>query len=141
MANMSPIVIIEDDIDDRDTLKEVIVELNIPNPTIFFTRCSDAFSFLKSTTDQPFIILCDINLPKQSGLNFKQQIDNDLQLRQKSIPFIFLSTAATKEIVTEAFTKMTVQGFFKKPASVHDLKKAVSAIYEYWKLSNHPNIY
>lgn len=63
----------------------------------------------------PLIILCDINLPGQTGLQFKKQIDNDDELRQQSIPFVFISTNASREPVTEAYTKMTVQVFSKSP--------------------------
>lgn len=139
MAKLGPIVIVEDDIDDQEIITDVINELGISNEIILFTKCSDAFDFLKTTSKQPFIIICDINLPEQNGLDFKQQVDNDSILRNKSIPFIFLSTAAGKQTVSEAFTKMTVQGFFKKPSSMEDLRKVILTINEYWKLCRHPN--
>ena len=97
------------------------------------------FSFLKSTTKQPFIILCDINLPQLNGLEFKKQLDADAELRHKAIPFIFFSTAATKPIVTEAFTQMTVQGFFQKSHNIEELKHKLFIIMEYWRLCTPPN--
>jgi CheY-like chemotaxis protein len=84
-------------------------------------------------------ILCDINLPGMNGFEFKSEIDNDFKLMEKSIPFIFFSTAATKPIVTEAYTKMTVQGFFQKNDNIEELKYSLKTIIEYWKLCKHPN--
>ena len=139
MAKSGPIVIIEDDVDDQEIITEVIKELGIPNEIITFFTCPDAFNFLKSTDKKPFIILCDINLPKQSGLEFKKQVDNDPYLRKRSIPFIFLSTAAGQHPVTEAYTEMSVQGFFKKPSTVEELRRAISLINDYWRLCKHPN--
>lgn len=139
MPKSGSIVIIEDDIDDQEVIKEVIKELNISNEVILFSSTSEAFQFLKTAIKQPFLIICDINLPVANGLDFKKQIDNDPQLKQKSIPFIFFSTVANKQLVTKAYTEMTVQGFFEKPSNMEDIKKAVFIINEYWKLCKHPN--
>src|SRR4051794_32905678 len=107
MAISAQIVIVEDDQDDREMLTELIREVASNYEITFFSKPSEALKFLRCTTLQPFIILCDIDLPEQSGLNLKQKIDEDPFLRVKSIPFIFLSTTADKHIVAEAFAKMT----------------------------------
>ena len=134
-----PIIIIEDDQDDRDIIEEVLKELSIPNETIWFTRCMDAFDYLKTQANQPFLIFCDINLPGLNGIEFKRKIDADKELRRKSIPFVFLSTSADKEYVDEAYTEMTVQGYFQKANSYVETKNNVRAILEYWKICKHPN--
>jgi CheY-like chemotaxis protein len=139
MPLSGPIVIIEDDLDDQEIITDVINDIGVQNKIMFFDNCSDAFTFLKSTLKQPFLILCDINLPAMNGFEFKSEIDNDIKLMEKSIPFIFFSTAATKPIVTEAYTKMTVQGFFQKNENVEELKYSLKTIIEYWKLCKHPN--
>ena len=77
-----PIVIIEDDEDDKVIIEEILKELNIPNKTVWFTRCPDAFKYLKAQTEQPFVILSDVNLPGVSGREFKKQIDNDEELKK-----------------------------------------------------------
>lgn len=120
-------------------IREVINELNISNEALIFSSASDAFQFLKTTIKQPFIIVCDINMPLVNGFDFKKQVDSDPQLRQKSIPFIFFSTAANKQVVTKAYTEMTVQGFFQKPSNIEGIKKTLFVINEYWKLCKHPN--
>jgi CheY-like chemotaxis protein len=147
MVEFGPLVIVEDDIDDQEIVEDLLDELEVPNKKLFFDRGEKAIEFLKSTTERPFIILCDINLPQITGLDlpqitgleFKAMIDNDPYLRQLSIPFIFFSTAAPEAIVTKAYTSLTVQGFFQKSGSVDEIKKALSIIIDYWKLSKHPN--
>jgi len=101
MAQSGPVIIIEDDVDDEEILKEVLTELKVKNEVVCFEVCPDAWTFLKTTTERPLIIFCDINLPKQNGLDFKQ-IDEDAELRKKSIPFIFYSTSADQATVNEA---------------------------------------
>ena len=134
-----PIIIIDDDPDDKDVFIDILKELNVSNKVIWFQNCDDAFSHLKTTPEQPFIIFCDVNLPGLTGVMCKEQIDDDQQLRKKSIPFIFFSTAVDQKTVTEAYTKMTVQGFFQKPGSFGELKNVVKLIIDYWDHCKHPN--
>ena len=139
MAKSGSIIIIDDDLDDQEILTAAADELGVSNKLLFFTRCQPAFEYLQTTEEQPFLILCDINMPLMTGIEFKKQIDNDKRLRKKSIPFIFFSTSTDKATVEEAFIELTVQGFFKKSYNVSELKKTITIILEYWQLCKHPN--
>lgn len=139
MAKPGPIIVVEDDPDDKDILEDVLKDLNIPNKLIWFTNGPAAFHHLKTTSEQPLIILSDVNLPIQSGIEFKRQVDSDSELRQKSIPFVFFSTSIDQLVVNEAYTKMTVQGFFQKPGNYDQIKNVIKVIVEYWKICRHPN--
>src|SRR5215217_940413 len=99
MPKGGPIVIIEDDMDDQETLREAIKDAGVFNQLIFFDNGPDAFQYLKTTSQQPFLILSDVNLPKQNGIEFKAQIDSDRELREKSIPFIFYTTYVSQYAV------------------------------------------
>jgi CheY-like chemotaxis protein len=134
-----PIIIVEDDADDKEIFKEVIRDLKVYNEVLWFDNCGDAFYYLKTTNDQPFIIFCDVNLPKRNGLEFKRQLDKDDELRRKSIPFIFYSTSISQEMVNRAYTEMTVQGFFKKHNNYKDIRSTIELILDYWKACRHPN--
>lgn len=139
LMKSGPIIVIEDDEDDKDIFKEIITELNIDNEVIWFSNSIDSWNYLKTTTQQPFIIFSDINLPKQNGIDFKKQIDGDKQLRQKSIPFIFYSTAVDPRIVTQAYVEMTIQGFFRKGTDYEQMKEDIRLILDYWRACKHPN--
>jgi len=139
MPKSGPIIIIEDDPDDEGIMEEIIKELNFTNKLVYFTNSTDAFDYLKTTSDQPFIIFCDVNIPDQTGIEFKRQIDEHKELKKKSIPFVFYSTSVDPSFVNEAYTQMTVQGFFKKENSYEEIKKSLSVIFDYWQLSKHPN--
>jgi len=139
MALNGPILLVEDDQDDKDFMEETFKNLNLKNEIIWFTTTNKALKYLQQTGEQPFIIFCDINLPDQSGIEFKEIIDKDESLRRKSIPFIFFSTSVEQDTVNRAYTHMTVQGYFQKPSSFYDLKETLKTIVEYWKLCRHPN--
>jgi len=134
-----PIILIEDDPDDKDVFQDILKDLKISKPLIWFQTCDEAFSYLKKTSDQPFIIFCDVNLPGLTGVACKRQIDEDKDLRKKSIPFVFHSTTVNQQTVNEAYTKMTVQGFFQKKSSYNEIKDTIKLIIAYWEECKHPN--
>jgi response regulator RpfG family c-di-GMP phosphodiesterase len=138
-ANNGPIVLIEDDTDDAFTMQEALKDLKIGHELVYFPNTVLAQKYLEETPEQPFLIICDINMPFQNGLDFKQDIDAHPELKKKCIPFIFYSTSAAQEDVDKAFLQMTIQGFFKKANSYAEILSDITAIIEYWKKSKHPN--
>ena len=96
--------------------------------------------FLSKSSKSMFLILSDVNLPGQSGLELKGDIDRDPVLRAKSIPFVFYSTSAQREQVDEAYHRLTIQGFFKKADNMAAAKEMVATIINYWNLCKHPNM-
>lgn len=135
--NQQPIIIIEDDQDDQEVLRDVIVELSVPHPLHFFDDCEKAFQFLLTTVKKPFLILCDINLPKMNGIQLKRKIDSTASLRQKAIPFVFLTTSGTQSTVDQAYNSTNLQGYFQKSSKMADIKQKVKLILDYWTAALH----
>lgn len=132
------IIIIEDDLDDQEMLSEVFKELNYKNEIIFFGDGEDALTYLTDSTVEPFIIFSDINMPKLSGMELREKIHQNEDLRIKSIPYLFFSTSAEQQSVVDAYSK-SVQGFFIKPSSFADLKDTIRTIVDYWNRCVSPN--
>ncbi|MEP6683834.1 MAG: response regulator [Parafilimonas sp.] len=128
---IDPIVIIDDDEDDRDLFNMAFDALNVPNKIIIFSDSTDALEFLKKTDEQIFFIICDINMPKLNGLELRQKINENESLRLKAIPFLFLSTSGDDQVVNTAFG-LNIQGFFKKPSNIEHLKIILGSIITYW---------
>jgi CheY-like chemotaxis protein len=137
MPTSGPIVIIEDDDDDQEFLKTVFKELSIPNPTRFFNSCLKALDYLATTIERPFIIISDINIPQMTGLELKLAINMNENLRNKCIPFIFLTTNPDHTIISKAYASL-VHGYFVKPPTMNDLKEMMQMILHYWKTSQRP---
>ena len=138
MPKNGPIIIIEDDMDDRFILEEALREAGVNNELIFFDNGPDTFEYLLSASQQPFLIFCDVNLPRQNGIEFKRELDGHPILRAMSIPFIFYTTFVSQYAVNEAYKKMTVQGFFQKNNSHKELKDVVRIIIDYWRICRQP---
>ena len=137
MPHTRPIVIVEDDIDDQELLREVFQELTLPNTINFFATCKEVMEYLFDTIERPLLIISDINLPGMTGLDLKQKLNENEQYTKKQIPFIFLSTNVDDQTLTRAYD-LTVQGIFKKPSSMQGIKETIKMIIDYWKLCLRP---
>jgi len=140
MSKSGPIIILEDDQDDRQFMEKIFSMLGVGNERVYFENGLDAYAYLTETNKSVFIIFSDVNLPGRNGLDLKKDIDNDPLLRPKSIPFVFYSTTARREQINEAYSEMTIQGFFKKENSLADAKEMIATILAYWRLCKHPNM-
>src|SRR5687768_13843582 len=107
MARLGPILIIDDDADDLDLMKEVFKSINVPNELKFFSTCIAAYQYLETTRDKPFIIFSDINIPGMSGSELKKKINANTQLRRKSIPYVFLTTTSEHHAVLDAYESLS----------------------------------
>ena len=138
MNKGGPIIIIEDDIDDQDILTEIFIELDYKNKIIFFGDGEKALEFLTATDVEPFIIFSDINMPKLNGMELREKIHENEDLRLKSIPYLFFSTVAEQQNVVDAYSK-SIQGFFVKPTSYEGIKETIKTIVTYWEKCVSPN--
>src|SRR4051812_48693098 len=98
-----PVWIIDSDIDDQQLLKEVWSELRLPNELVFFQKAESAFDAIRNIPVAPFMIICDVNLPKIGGFEFREKLLNTHNKKCKSVPFIYWSTSASEEQITKAY--------------------------------------
>lgn len=133
-----PILLIDDDPDEWDFMKDTLRSLKIENPLRCFTDGRPALDYLRTTTEMPFIIISDVNMPGMNGLELRRQIFEDAALRKKNIPFVFLTTAATIQTVSDAY-QLSVQGFFEKPQTIQDIESLTKQIFNYWQVCRHPS--
>ena len=138
MNKSGPIIIIEDDIDDQDILADIFRELNYPNILVFFGDSVQALEYLTNTDIEPFLVLSDINMPKLNGMELREKIHNNEDLRLKSIPYLFFSTSSEQKHVIDAYSR-SIQGFFVKPSNYDKLKTILVKIVEYWQECESPN--
>lgn len=133
-----PLLIVEDDADDQYFIRTICDKLGVSSELIFVDDGLKALNYLQTTQNKTFLILCDINMPVMNGLELRRKIQEDEELRKKSIPFIFLSTAARPKEVEEAYD-LTVQGFFLKASQLSEMEKTLDLILNYWLRCKHPN--
>ena len=138
MNKNGAIIIVEDDMDDQEMFGDVFKELDYKNEIIFFNDGQEALAYLTSNTREPFIVFSDINMPKLNGIELRQQIHENENIRLKTIPYLFFTTSAAQDDVIDAYSK-SIQGFFVKPSCFEELKSTVKIIVEYWQKCESPN--
>ena len=131
MPRNGPIVLVEDDTDDQEIIKEVLNNLQVANRLIVHHNGEEALDYIRTTADKPLLILCDINMPLMDGLQFRAAIEADPLLRSKSVPFVFLSTTNNPVAVRKAYD-LTVQGFFQKRNTLEEMSSHLKMIIDYW---------
>ncbi len=115
-ASQFPILLVEDDEIDTETIKRILRKEKITNPLFCATDGVEALEILKNSKGQQFIaqpclILVDINMPRMNGLEFLEQLRNDDKLRQ-NVAFV-LTTSARNEDKEMAYN-LSVAGYVLK---------------------------
>jgi CheY-like chemotaxis protein len=77
-------------------------------------------------------------MPFINGFEFRRMIEADKNLKLKTIPFLFLTTAADKSNIEKAFT-LSIQGYFRKPVTSNEMAKMLDEVIAYWQRSERPN--
>lgn len=135
--NHRPLFIVDDDVEERDIIKEIFQDLNVPNPVLFFDTGYEVLEHLKNDPTNPFLIICDVNLPLMDGFTLRQRFADENSLHYKSIPFIFWSTTASNDQIKKAYD-YGAHGFFFKGNSYAEIKQSLSTIISYWMTSKSP---
>lgn len=133
----SPIIVIDDDQDDLDLIMDAAKKLQLNQPIVVFKNGNGLIDYLKGSKISPFLILCDLKIPGETGFELKKRIAGDKSIRYKSVPFIFWSTDASEKQIQEAYD-LQAQGFFFKPSSLNELCEILQTTVSYWQLSKHP---
>ena len=133
------ILIVDDDQDDLDLIRDVIAALQITRPVRYFSNGKELEEHLLSEKFSPFLIICDVNLPEQDGFAVKKKIADNPQLKYKSVPFIYWSTSASEKQIQYAYD-LPAQGFFFKPNNFADLCDTMKTMLAYWQKSQHPKL-
>ena len=130
MDKSGPIIIIDDDLDDQDLLRELFTELNLKNEVFIFPEGESALNYLSDPKVHPFIIISDIKMPKMDGFELRKQLCTR-SVHSKATPFLFFTTGSTAQVLNNAYTH-SVQGIFQKPVRYNDWKETISNIVQYW---------
>jgi two-component SAPR family response regulator len=136
MLKKGPLILVDDDTEDQELIMLALEELGVDHEVKLFQSAEAALHYLYQTSEQPFIIVSDINMPRMDGITFKKKIDSCGILKAKCIPFVFLSTST--KFVKET-CELNIQGYFEKGNSLQQLNETMKIILNYWGHTKHLN--
>lgn len=114
------ILIVDDAVTLRTMLKEFLSGLGFPN-TFEARNVNEALDTMARMDTEGIpveVILCDMNMPGASGLDFLKQVRSTP--KGKNIPFLMITTEGAMKTVTEA-VMAGVTGYLLKPLTQQNL--------------------
>lgn len=118
------ILLIEDDADDIELLKDAFEQNRIDCRIDVITEGDKALPYLESN-DPPDVIVMDFNLPKLHGREILSLIRASENLSE--IPLMVLTTSASQDDMRYAFS-MGADKFVTKPNTIQGFNTTVEAI-------------
>ena len=131
MISKNPIVIVDDDSDDRGLIKDAFLE-NSPDRKFILLENGDLLlDFLKSTHegDFPALILLDLNMPGKDGREALKEIKKDSRMHH--IPVVVFSTSSLDKDRIISY-ELGANCFLTKPSSYKEMIYLTDAIIKLW---------
>ena len=140
MLNNVPILLVEDDETDIETVQRAFQKISVTNPLFVTKNGKDALEFLRhegnysnqEDSPRPGVILLDLNMPIMGGKEFLSIMREDDSL--KNIPIFVLTTSSEEEDVMSSYN-FFVAGYIVKPVRFENFVEALQALKSFWTLS------
>lgn len=130
MAELKPILLVEDDIVDMMTVKRALRDLKVSNDLIHRENGEEALLYLNDDNNaRPGIILLDLNMPKMNGIEFLKIVQTNDELNK--IPIIVLTTSKAENDIADSF-KYGAVGYVIKYTDYEKSVKTIEAIVLSW---------
>jgi CheY-like chemotaxis protein len=129
-----PIVIADDDPDDRLLIGDVFRESAFSHPISFVENGEELLQYLRGQgvhagRAMPGLILLDLNMPKMDGRTALMHLKADTALRR--IPVIVLTTSNAEDDIQRTYD-LGVSAYVPKPNSFDGLLDLVQSLNNYW---------
>ena len=129
-----PIVIADDDPDDRMLLEDAFRETDFKHPITFVENGEELLKFLYGAAPYqrrklPGLVLLDLNMPLMDGRTALMHLKMDAKLRR--IPVIVLTTSNADDDIQRTYD-LGVSAYIPKPSTFDGLIELVEALNNYW---------
>ena len=142
MAELKPILLVEDNPKDIELTLVALAKTNLANDVIVLRDGAEALDYLcyrgKYETrprGAPAVILLDLKLPKVDGLQVLQTVKSTQEL--KSLPVVMLTSSREEQDLLRSY-KLGVNAYVVKPVGFNDFIKAISDLGIFWAVLNEP---
>ncbi|MGB8192773.1 MAG: response regulator [Chitinophagaceae bacterium] len=124
------IIIVDDDADDRDSIREAFLENKYEHEYVFFGGADELIVYLKDQTrNNPSLILLDLNMPGMDGREALKQIKGNNDFRH--IPIVVLTTSSSHIDRRDSYA-LGANCFVTKPDTFNKLVDITDSIAKLW---------
>lgn len=135
--NILPILMVDDDKDDRFLTEKALQANRVINPVRFVEDGEELLDYLHrrgkyaSPEDSPIpcFILLDLNMPKMDGRKALGILKSDPELRK--IPVVILTTSKAEEDILKTYN-LGANSFITKPIDFNNLVAMMGSLKRYW---------
>ncbi|MBI2397841.1 MAG: response regulator [Xanthomonadales bacterium] len=132
-----PVLVADDDADDRMLFAEAFAESGLENPVAFVENGEELLAYLRKQREYadgtafptPGLILLDLNMPRKSGREALREIRADQALRH--LPIVVVSTSRSEDEIRRCYAE-GANAFASKPASHAGFMRLVRSLGEHW---------
>jgi CheY-like chemotaxis protein len=135
------ILLVEDDGSDAELTRRAFERSRIGNKLVVAEDGESALEYLWGTglwagrdiSDQPALVLLDLNLPKVPGLEVLRRIRSDA--RTKRLPVVILTSSKEEQDLATGYD-LGVNSYIRKPVDFKQFTQCVEQLGLYWLVWN-----
>lgn len=124
-----PILVADDDPEDRQLIKEALQESRLLNEVQFVGDGEELMAHLQQCSQLPGLILLDLNMPRKDGREALGEIKSNPAFKQ--IPVVVLTTSKAEEDIYRTYN-LGVNSFITKPVTFTSLVEVMRDLGRYW---------
>lgn len=142
MADLRPILLVEDNPRDLELTLAALAKCQLANEIVVARDGAEALDFLYARgqfadrdNGVPAVVLLDLKLPKVDGLEVLQTVKGDPSKRQ--IPVVMLTASREERDLLRSY-ELGVNAFVVKPVEFSAFFEAIQDLGMFWAILNEP---
>lgn len=142
MADLRPILLVEDNPRDLELTLAALAKCQLANDIVVARDGAEALDFLYSRGEfadrapgDPAVVLLDLKLPKIDGLEVLEKVKGDPHQRQ--IPVVMLTSSREERDLLRSY-ELGVNAFVVKPVDFNAFFEAIQDLGMFWAILNEP---
>ena len=140
MADLRPILLVEDNPRDLELTLAALAKCQLANEIVVARDGAEALDFLYGRGQfadrggaAPAVVLLDLKLPKIDGLEVLEKVKNDPGQRQ--IPVVMLTSSREERDLVRSY-ELGVNAYVVKPVAFTEFVAAVKVVGQFWAVVN-----
>jgi CheY-like chemotaxis protein len=142
MADLKPILLVEDSPKDLELTLAALAKSQLANEVVVVRDGAEALDYLYRrgpyagrADGNPAVVLLDLKLPKVDGLEVLEKLKGDPAMR--NTPVVMLTSSREERDVVRSY-ELGVNAFVVKPVGFQEFFEAIQDLGVFWAILNEP---
>ena len=124
------VILVEDNLADVELVKISMKELDNPVELVHIGDGQELLIYFKTAVlSEIALILLDLNMPRVSGIDVLQHMQQDPNL--KRVPVVMFTTSNSKSDIMKCY-ELGAKAFVCKPLDIFEFNTSIRSIVEFW---------